>query len=236
VQLQGTTLEGNALEELQNAAQADAGLLFVEADGTITFRSRTDALRQPAQSVSQVTFSDSTLVGQIPGLPYQDLTMVYDEATLINIAQVSRAGDGAPVYEARDDASVAKYLPATYSRTDLPFAGDGDALAYAQMIVVTSAKPDLRMTELTLLPMRDPDRLFPQALGRRIGDRITVVRNPLPLAAGTPIVRECFIRGITHEGSPRAWKTTWQLSTALPTGYMILDSLLHGHLDTDRLY
>jgi hypothetical protein len=28
----------------------------------------------------------------------------------------------------------------------------------------------------------------------------------------------------------------WQLSTATSVGYLTFDSVLHGHLDTDRLY
>jgi hypothetical protein len=232
VQMQGTVLEGNALNEMQEAAEAEAGDLWVEGDGALTFRTRVDAVSQPAQAVSQATFGDTSGGDD---LPVFDVQVAYDEQTLVNIAQVAMSGDGSPVHEVRDEASITKYLPASYVRTSLPFYSDADALAYAQMIVDRLSVPELQITQLTLRPRRDPARLFPQALGRRIGDRITVVLHPP--GGGTSIDRECVIRGIQHTVDAWGdWLTVWTLGTAQPVAYLILDSASLGLLDTARIY
>src|SRR6266496_6239787 len=73
---------------------------------------------------------------------------------------------------------------------------------------VCSSDLELRFDTLTIKPMSDPNNLFPQVLGREIGDRIRIVRRP---PGGGTITRDVFIRGIEHSVDARAreWVTTW---------------------------
>lgn len=233
VTMVGTTLEGDALTEIQAAAQAEAGDVYADGDGTIVFRTRMDGIKQPAQAVSQGTFADGTPGGEATEMPAYDVSIAYDESTLVNIAQVTRAG-GDQVQEARDDVSVQRYLPAVYTSSELPFATDDQAGDYAQLIVTSSSTPELRITQLVIRPITDV-RLWPQVLGRRVGDRITVVLRPP--GGGTPIRREVIIRGIAHNcPTIPEWETTWQTSTAPPVNFLVLGSAVSGVLGQNILF
>jgi hypothetical protein len=80
----------------------------------------------------------------------------------------------------------------------------------------------------------DPTNLFPQVLAREIGDRIKVVRYPP--GGGSPISREVFIRGISHETTGATWITTWSLQSATKYGsFFALDHPVLGLLDQNAL-
>ena len=59
VRLLGTTMAGNALTEMQTAAfEEGLGVVYMRADGTLTFRQRDAAISDPRQVTVQATFSD----------------------------------------------------------------------------------------------------------------------------------------------------------------------------------
>ena len=104
---------------------------------------------------------------------------------------------GSNVQEVQDAASIAKYLfPRSYARSDLILQTDADALNWAQWVLYVASADEDRFDQLVLYPLRDPANLWPQALGREIGDRIQIWRRPPGVAS--PVVKDCFIRGITH--------------------------------------
>ena len=226
--LQGTLLGGTSLDELQTVSDSEAGELYVDPRGNVVFRGRDEIVNEPRSAMTQATFGDDPSADE---LPYHDVTLVYDEATLVNVAQIGR--EGGTVQVATNDGSVSRYLTRAYNNTNLAMQSDSDALLLAQYIVGLHGTPELRFTELVLKPLRDPDVLFPQALGRRVGDRITVVRRPP--GGGDPVIREVYIRGIKHEFTPESWVTTWQLSAINNGNALILDHPTLGALNTGRL-
>ena len=76
------------------------------------------------------------------------------------------------------------------------------------------------------------DGLWPQVLRREFGDRITVIRNP---PGGGTITRDCFIRGVSHQGSADDWRTQWVLQSATRYQFFILDHPSMGVLDVNAL-
>jgi hypothetical protein len=72
-----------------------------------------------------------------------------------------------------------------------------------------------RFATITVRPARDPTNLWPQVLGRLIGDRITVKRTPL---TGARISKESFIVGIQNSVQASTtlndWTTTFTLMDA----------------------
>ncbi len=89
---------------------------------------------------------------------------------------------------------------------------------------------------MTLLPRTDPTNLWPQALGRLIGDRVTVKRTPLGLNAETSL--DFIIDGIEHSfGIGPVWTTTFAGSPVDPNvgSYLILDDAVYGLLDTAEM-
>ncbi len=89
-----------------------------------------------------------------------------------------------------------------------------------------------RLAAMTISPRRDPSNLWPQVLGLKHGDRITVKRTPLGVGNETSI--DVIIEGISHDFGPKRWKTTFVGSPVDPNvgDYMINDDPVYGLLDT----
>ena len=168
-------------------------------------------------------------------MPYTRPVRANDDTTLYNDVQITNATIGT-LQEAQDATSIAKYLfPRSYSRTDLLMQDDPTALAYAQWVLAIAADAEDRFASLDISPQRDPADLYPQVLGREIGDRIRVLRRPPSVSLFT---RDCFIRGISHtfDYSSQAWQTTWTLQDATKySGFLVLDSTTNGQLDMNAL-
>lgn len=167
---------------------------------------------------------------RLPELSYADVKLAYDDLTLANLVQISRTGGSQQVVE--DAASRQLYLTHTHRRTDLTMQTDAAALEYANFILHQSKDPELRFSELRIIPLRDEDCLFPQVLGRRFGDRIRILRRP---PGGGTITREVFIRGVQHDYDGENWVTDWVLQSATKWGFFLLDHGTLGALDDNAL-
>ena len=170
-----------------------------------------------------------------PQLPYASASRVRDDTTLANDIQAQRTGG--TLQEVQDAASIAKYLfPRTYSSTSLILQDDPTTLNWAQWVLYVAKADDDRFDQLVINPLRDPVNLWPEVLGRQAGDRIQVWRSPP--GVGVPVVKDCFIKGISHawDVSANTWQTTWTLQDASKYGsFMTLDSPVLGQLDENAL-
>jgi hypothetical protein len=221
--LQATTGEGTPLVELQAVADTEVGELYVDEGGRVTFRGRLSVLEDTRSATSQGTFGSAA--GE---LKYVAAGRDYDGETIVNRVRISRAGGATQTAE--DATSISRYLVSTHEKTDLLMQTDGDALAYAQFIVYQGKHPEKRFSTLTVDPRADPDALFPQVLGRKIGDRITIRRRPP--GGGAPIEKDVFIRGISHSyTAPAKWLTVWTLESASKWQFMVADNAALGRAD-----
>lgn len=175
------------------------------------------------------TAHDSTS-RRLPELAYANVELDYDDSTIANQVKITRVGGSEQTEE--DTASQSLNLIHTHRRTDLLMETDGAANDYAGFLLYQAKDPELRFSSLTLRPQRDATNLFPQALGRRFGDRIRIVRRP---PGGGSISREVFIRGVEHEISPLNWTTRWVLQSATKWSFLILDHATLGALDSNAL-
>ncbi|MBB2914850.1 hypothetical protein FHS43_006162 [Streptosporangium becharense] len=227
--VQATTLEGEALAELQRVADSELGELYVDGAGRVVFRNRRALLTDSRSNTSQATFGDDRAAGE---LPYQDPQAGNDKTQLYNLVRIGRAGGTVQVTE--DTSSREEFFTRTFERDDLLLETDAEARDYAAWILHISREPELRFAQITINPMRNPTELFPQVLGREIGDRITVIRRPP--GGGDPVVRDCFIRGIVHEIKQARWRTTWTLQSATKvSSFVTLDHPSLGQLDANAL-
>ncbi len=206
--LQGTTHDGDALGELQQAVESELGELFMDGSGKVTFRRRNAVLEEERSKVPQWVFGDDTDNPQ--ELPWADLKVSYDDAQLYNLVEVARVGGEAQTVQST--ASRARNLTRPFSRTDLLLTTDSEVLSYANMILAMSKDPELRFDELTVNAYKDPYRLFPAVLSIRIGDRLRIHRRPP--GGGLPIVRDVIVRGIAHNIGQVQWETTFTLQSA----------------------
>lgn len=228
VTLQSTTLSGNILEELLLTVDTEVGELYIDGAGKVYFRNRNAINNDSRSTTSNGTFGD----GGGSELPYFDLSFSNDDTQLVNRVIITRVGGTQQMAE--DTASQADYLIRTFERTDLLFNSDANALTMAQWVLSLSAQPELRFDQLTLKPQRDETNLYPQALNRLIGDRITVRRRPP--GGGDMIEQDCFIRGIEHEITPGEWITRWTLQSGASGGsFFIIGNATRGRLDLNPL-
>lgn len=224
--LQATTLTGAALAEIQEAVEAEAGEFYFDPSGRAFFRNRQAILTESRSTTSQAMFGDG------PGeLPYESVVVEYDDTQLANTVRITR--DGGSEQTATNATSVAAYLTRTYARSGLPLQTDAAALDYAGWVLYQAKDPELRFASITIRARNGDsateDALFAQVLGRRIGDRITVVRRPP--GGGSVIQRDVFIRGIQHQVVPGVdWQTTWSLQSATRYAFWRI-----GHADLGRV-
>lgn len=259
--LQGTTLGADALSLMQVAVDSEIGQLYVNGAGAVVFRARRDLLTDARSNSVQAVFGDlpsatASLLDE-PGagitdelgssildesstsgaqeLPYAAISRASDDTTLVNDIQAARVGG--TLQEAKDAASIAKYLfPRTYARSDLILQGDADALNWANWVLYIGRGGEKRFDSLSVDPQAGPLDLWPQVLGREIGDRIQVVQRPAGVAL--PVTKDCFIAGITHtwDSPSSAWLTTWTLQDASKYGsFLTLDNPALGMLGSNAL-
>lgn len=225
--LQATTLEGDALAELQLANDSELGEFYIDPAGRAYFRNRHATLSDARSATVQATFSAPTGAN----LPLQVAPPVYDDEQLANRAIVARSGGAEQTYT--DTTSYNLNGPAVFRRIDLLMQTDSVAADYAAFVVGVSKNPERRFEYIDLYPEKSPAALYPQALGRRIGDRIAISLQPP--GGGSPIARECFIRGVEHERKAMEWKTRFILQSATRYKFLILDHPTLGKLDRNAL-
>lgn len=229
--VQATTLADNVLTELLLTSDSELGELYIDAEGHVVFRDRHAALTDTRSNTSQATFGDLS-----PELRYADVAIDYSRSSLYNLITIGRAGGTAQTVE--NAASRTAYLTRTYRRTDLIMESDTEAASQATFLLGQAAEPELRFSSMVVKPRRDSDGaglLFPQALGRLIGDRITVKRRPP--GGGAVISRDVFVRGIEHRIAAGAtdWETTFVFQSATRFDFFVLNSSVLGVLDTSAL-
>jgi hypothetical protein len=211
-QLQATTYNDYAWNLMQVAADSELGELYIGPAGEVVFRDRHGTITDTRSAQVQGVFGDSIGTAEPHGteLPYRSITKVRDDATIANDVQATIVG-GSTMVEAFDQTSINTYLFArTYQRTDLILQNNSDALSWGQWIVYVGKTDEDRFDQIVITPQRDPVRLWPQVLGRQLGDRIQVWRRPpgvLPTA--TPW-------SYTNQGTPSGYYfivTTAQAAT-----------------------
>lgn len=220
------------------APTADFASVSFEAtapEGATTVSARIHMLNSPA--VGEDMHVDFFRVFELSGeLEYSDAPVVYDESTMYNHFRVTRDGEDAVEQVVEIQELIDRYLYHTYEASGLPLMDDAEALRYAQYIAQIGGTPELRFAELKLDPQGSTefeDLLYPQVLGREIGDRITIVRRPP--GGGEPIERDVFIRGITHTvDASGSWETTWSLQSAVGHSWFTIGTA-NGKLNRDVL-
>lgn len=217
-QVQAGTIDEQALSHLQAVAEAEQGMLFIAGDGKVVFRNRHARIL--------ATLTAAPVFGDGPGeLPYASLTFEYTDDQLWNHVIVQRAGSSAQA-EVNNPESQTAYLRRTLEKRGLLITSDAEAQAAAEYLANRYSRPQLVIRTMTIQPEAS-DALWPQTLGRELGDRVIVRRRPL---GGAMIEQTSFVEGISWDINPdTGWKTTWQLSPADIETFWIL-----AGTDTDQ--
>jgi hypothetical protein len=165
-------------------------------------------------------------------LGYQDIDLTRDEVLLRNPVSASRAG-GVSV-TVKDEELVEKYGDRTYAMTATQDRDDATVRDRAMWGLARWKELGSRLVSMTITPTSEP-LLWPQVLGRGLGDRITVERTPL--GQGAQIATDQIIERIEHTFTRNTWVTKFSGSPVDPNvgRYLILDDATYGLLDSGLL-
>lgn len=205
--VQASTLDGdNPLAHLQTVARTENGLLFIDRDGNLRFRSR-HGLIGGAWDDAAYTFGD--VAGDIA---FAGVVVNYDDQDIWNDVRV--ASDGVAEQTASDAGSQAAYLTRTLSRSGLLLTTVVEQEKYARYLLVGFAEPALRVDSLVHDQVLTADE-WASVLSRDLGDKVRVRYSP---PGGGQIVQRSFVEGIrwqvvaTPDGD--RWQCSWSLTPA----------------------
>lgn len=202
-QLQATTLGSDALSLMRLAADSEVGQLYINGSGAVVFRARSAITTNTRSTTVQAVFGDYPGTTHPAGteIPYSVVSRACDDTEFANDIQATRVNG--TLQEVKDTNSIAKYLfPRTYARTDLILQTDSDALAWAEYVLSVSTRLINRIDSIEIDPVADGQNLWPQVLGREIGDLIQIwVRPPYVISEsywsetnqGVPPTNDYFI-------------------------------------------
>ena len=232
------------LQLLQEVADTEAGDVLIGADGTVIFANRYHQLTETTATTSQATFDATTLSN-----PFAEVEVKYDDELVGNVVRISRKNTVAATGDALVGTTVVvsnvesqSLFGARYLDRELPIPstvgsdttyGTDQAKGIAGFLASIYATPELRPSAITIVPQRSTTTLFPQVLGRKILDRITV---KFGVPGGGTLEKQCFIDGVSHDITPDSWTTKFDLKSATQyTGFLVLDNTTCGLLDTNKL-
>lgn len=200
MQASGALADENAWAHLLDVQKSEMGIIYIAGDGDVQHEDRHHRLKG-AHLTSQATFGDDA--GE---KAYHGLNPRFGASQIFNDIRITRKGGTQQA--ATDSTSQSDYGKRSLSETSLLMTTDNEALDQANFLLKRYKDPFLRTRSLRIVPESHPTDLFPQILGRKISDRITLRRNE------ADIDEDYFIEGIEHNIDlvNYSWVTTWQLS------------------------
>jgi hypothetical protein len=219
-----TTLNSNALAYLQACARAEAGYLFVSADGVLTFRNRTALLHTP----SDATFSDD----RTAGIPYREVSQ-RSAADLLYTRVTGSSETTGNDLEAVDADAADEFFVRTLSLGTLFTVDDPQTQNLVDYHLSRFSAPELRFKSATLnmLALTEAQRSTVASL--ELTDVVTVERTPLGI--GDPIERMSIVDGLSHRIAHGSWVTEVSFANADSRTFFVLDDPVFGVLDANRL-
>ncbi|HEU4327457.1 MAG TPA: hypothetical protein VFS21_30240 [Roseiflexaceae bacterium] len=217
--------DASALQHLQNVADSENGLLFIDAQGRVAFQDRHYRLR---------TSSPAVTIGNNPGtgeLPFHDVEIINDDSNIWNEIKVSYT-NGTTI-TVSDATSQLRFFRRTLPISRPHIITAEEARDHANWQLLQRAYPDIRFNQLVLNGHLS-DAAWPHLLGREISDRIAMVHRPP--GGGPSIQRDLHVEAIQLAIPIKsgAWTATWQLSPANTLSLLVADDLVRGRADQNR--
>jgi hypothetical protein len=189
--------------ELQAAATAEGGSLFMSPDGAVVFRNRdwlVDKLDQPP------VFSVGEQGGDIQVI---SADTDWSQQRVYNDVRMARVGGSE--YRVEDPDSQALYGRRTYTRFDLQVDTDTEVVALADRFLAAFRFDRSRLESIDLVPVTPAG--VTKLLGAELGDliRVTVRTEGTGLWQYTG---DYFINGIQHQVDSEDWTVSLRIDSA----------------------
>jgi hypothetical protein len=213
----------NVLNYLQLVNTSEQGYLYIAADGTLTFKGRTEVLNP----VANATFNtDGT------GLPYQSLVNQFGDELLYNFISTQSAAGA--VQTASSSTSISLYQAQQYSLLNLLNDSTTEVAGIANYLLGKYQNPILRFTglstELAALTQTQSDI----CLSLDLTDIATVTKT---YAVGTPTTetQTLIVSGVEHRIRPGSHVISYTFESTDGNQYLTLDDAIFGTLDNNLL-
>ena len=213
----------NVLNYLQLVNTSEQGYLYIAADGTLTFKGRTEVLNP----VANATFNtDGT------GLPYQSLINQFGDELLYNY--ISTQSPAGAVQIASNSTSISLYQAQQYSLLDLLNNSTTEVAGIANYLLGKYQNPILRFTglstELAALTQTQSDI----CLSLDLTDIATVTKT---YDVGTPTTetQTLIVSGVEHRIRPGSHIINYTFESTDGNQYLTLDDAIFGVLDQNLL-
>jgi len=201
----------NVLTAIKECETAENAQFFIGKNGNTIFRNRDYKLSNTNAINVQGTFSNDGT-----NLPYTDVKTSFDDNEIINVYDWIRNGGTRQFVSDAD--SVLRYRPIASNVTTINVS-DADVLSIIEQKIAETALPILRIDGLVVTP-RENINLWPQVLGREIGDRVSVkIVHPNE----TSFTDELWIESVSHSinASTQSWSWNVTLSPAGSSAWIL---------------
>lgn len=222
--LGATTLGDNALAYLQACTRAEAGYLFIAADGTLTFRNRTATLNIKPD----VTFSDD----RDAGIPYQEITQ-RSTADLLYTRVTGTSETTANEVEAVSTDGPSEYFVRTLQLGTLFTINDAQTQNLVNYYLERFSQPEVRFHQATVTIPACTSEQVRTVVDLELTDVVNVERSPLNI--GATIERSSIVDGIEHRIGHGKWTVTLSFANADNRGFLTLNDPVFGVLGSNRL-
>jgi hypothetical protein len=212
------------LNYLQTVTTSEQGYLYIAADGTLTFKGRTEVLNP---QVDAVFIGDS-----INGVPYQTLMNEFGDELLYNVI-VTESPAGGP-FTASDSTSIAQYQAQTYSLNNLLNSLATEVEGLGQYLLGKYKQPVLRFTGLSTQLVALGQAKQDICLNLDLTDICNVVKH---FAVGSPtsVDQNLIVSGISHSITPGSHIISYTFESTDGNQYLTLDDAIFGVLDQNLL-
>jgi hypothetical protein len=215
--------ETNVLNYLQLVTTSEQGYLYVSADGTLTFKGRTEVLNQQADAVFN---SDGS------GLPYQTLMNEFGDELLYNYI-ITQSPAGGP-FDAFDSTSQSLYQSQQYALTNLLNSSASEVEALGDYLLGKYKNPVLRFNGLSnqLAPLSEAQQNACLNL-----DLTNIASITKTFVTGTPssVTQTVIVSGVTHSITPGSHIIAYTFESTDNNQYLTLDDTVFGTLDNNLL-
>jgi hypothetical protein len=214
----------NLLNYLQAVTTSEQGYLYISADGTLTFKGRTDVLNFAG---------DATFTGDsAAGIPYQTLVNQFGDELLYNVI-VTESPAGGP-YTASNQDSIAQYQALTYTNQNLLNGSATEVEQLGQYLLGKFKQPELRFTGLSTQLLALTPAQQNACLGLDLTETCSVVKH---FAVGNPsnVTQKVIVSGVTHNITPGSHVVAFTFESTDGNQYVTLDDPIFGLLDQNLL-
>ena len=213
---QATDLAGSAISQLEAAAAAEGGAVWVDGSGMIRCEGRNSLLEKSRSRVTQISFTNHDMADTDILYEANSVGTAYDATTVVNVA--SYQANGGTLQTSTSQTSRDLYGDRIESKTGLDNSDDSDVKILATRAIALYQFPERRVESLTFQPMRQPSQAQIDSAWQAIAGQGTSLRSLVEFshrtAQGFDVDRWLYVRGRKVRITPTDWQISLEFTSA----------------------